>query len=160
MVHCLTASENVTTDDVTDLIWNSTDDDLWEDARDAILEDTTDANVAVEQLSLTWVRCYPGANPNLRFAGAYSPVENVTKEDLDPTAQRLYFAEVWTTDFRRLLAEYAASIAAGSDLSLDERGTIANALALENASGGSGCGLNGPAAAWFWFTGKCWKPCY
>ena len=150
MIGCIKASENVT-DDITDLIWNSSkNEDLWQDALDAFLEDGTDADIAVEQLSLTWIRCYPGANPNSTYAGAHPRADNSKIDDLHPIAQRRYFAKVWTADFVRLREERFT--ADDSDRNLDAREALANRMALQDASGKSGCEWNMPASAWFWFT--------
>ena len=114
MIDCLKAGENVT-DDIVDLFWEFNGNTAFQEAVDSIREDNTDAITAIEQLSLTWVRCYPGANGDSTFAGAYSNTDGLSEGGLRPLAQQRYFSGVWAADFLRLREEYANSTA-DSDL--------------------------------------------
>ena len=90
---------------------------------------------SVSELSFNWIRCYEGAN-NLKvdISG-----DILRSQERNPRLQREFYERVWRSDFDRLYAQYRKE---------ENAVTLAESLkastrALEDASGGDSCYLNG-----------------
>mmetsp|Transcript_12849 Transcript_12849/g.35573 ORF Transcript_12849/g.35573 Transcript_12849/m.35573 type:complete len:532 (+) Transcript_12849:76-1671(+) len=99
-------------------------------------------------LSFNWIRCYEGAADLKRMDFDGDLFESSV---LKPSEQGYWYTKNWIRDYHRLEALYREEY--GKDGKLTVREVFqASDRALEDATGGNKCNLNGSGSAWFWFT--------
>uniref|UniRef100_A0A7S2YM95 Potassium channel domain-containing protein n=1 Tax=Entomoneis paludosa TaxID=265537 RepID=A0A7S2YM95_9STRA len=116
---------------------------------DAMLELTSAAERASAgvDLSFNWIRCHEDANGKLdAFLSDRLPIRELSLE-----AQSETYKQFWDEDRESLEKEYYQQYI---DEGFPEEEAFALAVnsSLTEATGGDGCTLNGPGAAFFWFT--------
>lgn len=96
-------------------------------------------NILGDDLTFNWIICAPHP-PNAR------PTNTARR----PQAQQDYFISVWESDQQQLYQSFYNSTYNGTNL--DYAQAFAYNQSVYLASGESGCYLNMPGSAWFWFT--------
>lgn len=115
--------------------------DRFRELEEAVVE------IGVSGLTFNWIRCYSGGNDldvDLRN-------DLLRLNEVHPTQQYYYYTSRWREDYYRLVEEYQQQIRKSGQLSVEEIFEASN-RALEDATGGDVCTLNGSGSAWFWFT--------
>ena len=106
-----------------------------------------DSIKAANSLTFNWIRCYEGADGGTRdFNGG-----QLSAQERSMQGQSRVYVESWEEDRQSLYQDYYQAMI---DSGVDPTTAWVNATtaAAKDATGGSVCVLNAPAAAWFWFT--------
>ncbi|KAL7557515.1 hypothetical protein ACA910_005269 [Epithemia clementina (nom. ined.)] len=99
---------------------------------------------SLAEMSFNWIRCYPGAHDlNVDISSGI-----LDRKERSPHIQSAYYQLVWMSNFYELFDQYTEE---SNATTLDEL-YQASTRALEDATGGNACYLNGSGSAWFWFT--------
>eukprot|EP00522_Entomoneis_paludosa_P010230 CAMPEP_0172440536 /NCGR_PEP_ID=MMETSP1065-20121228/1163_1 /TAXON_ID=265537 /ORGANISM="Amphiprora paludosa, Strain CCMP125" /LENGTH=536 /DNA_ID=CAMNT_0013189429 /DNA_START=88 /DNA_END=1698 /DNA_ORIENTATION=- len=127
--------------------------DCGEAGRSWVLSRFEEVNLAVVEtglggLSFNWIRCYEGKRDlNVDLDG-----DILDLSEIKPIHQTFYYTTNWIRDYQRLQELYRDELRKSAGALTVEAVFDASNRALDEATGGDKCSLNGSGSAWFWFT--------